>query len=424
MRIIKIGHNKTISTGVLVLMIALLSLFIPTRGTVAGLSSANLLMLCCIGGTIIYHKKPKGIPAFYWIYLLIMMVCMLYHFSDRYPIIHLIEITQIIGLVYLAVTVIRNEKDFASILGYIIVLFGIYAAFGILESLLQFNIFDTISGTQVVYEYANGLRFGLARSRGACGTSINNGMMLVMALCLTAYKIINAKKKTKKYSFIYILILINCFCTLSRAIWLEVCISQLLILMILRPAKQFKIIIKILGVALCAIVLCLIIQPQILLNISNIIGSMFDSIIGTITGDHSSEVGDEGDRLLLWGWVWNSVQPSVTWGMGYANNFSYLTPDGYIKKSIEVMWLYRLYQTGFVGLIGYIFLQISCLVYFRIKWTANKRQNAFDFNCMMFILCMAYFITQFSCAASEDLRFFYFLLGLAFSYNKIKYVEA
>ena len=204
MRIIKIGHNKTISTGVLVLMTALLSFFIPTRGTVAGLSSANLLLLCCIGGTIIYHKKPKGIPAFYWIYLLIMMVCMLYHFSDRYPIIHLIEITQIIGLVYLAVTVIRNEKDFDSILDYIIVLFGIYAAFGILESLLQFNIFDTISGTQVVYEYANGLRFGLARSRGACGTSINNGMMLVMALCLTAYKIINAKKKTKKYSFIYI----------------------------------------------------------------------------------------------------------------------------------------------------------------------------------------------------------------------------
>ena len=424
MRIIKIGNRNILSTGSLLLIVALLSFLIPTRGMIMGLSSANLLVMCCVCATVVFHKKPKYIPLFYWIYFIDMVICMIHHYSDRYPYVHFIEITQIIGLVYLTIISIRTKRDFNKIIDFIIFLFTIYAIFGIVESVGKFNIFDALTGTQVVYDYANGLRFGLARSRGACGTSINNGMLLVMILCLVTYRIFNFEKKRWQYNFSYIIIFINCFCTLSRAVWLEVCISQFLFFLIQRPGKQVKIVAKIFAGVVCMAVLLLIIQPSVVFGINTIINDMFGSIIGTLMGNSTSTVGDEGDRLLLWGWIWQTVKGSARWGLGYATKFSYLTPAGYVKESIEVMWLYRLYQIGFVGLFGYIFLQVSCLVYFGTNWLKEKlKQENLDFNCMMSILCIAYFITQFSCASSEDLRFFYFMLGLAFSFNKIRCEE-
>lgn len=402
-------------------MVAIVSFFIPTRGKILGISSANLLVLCC-GCSVFFNKlKKTQIPVFYLIYTIVTIICMLYHFTDRSLYLHIIEIVQIVGVAYLVVVSINTRQDFEKILKYITVIFAIYGLLGIIESLFHFNIFDALTNTQVVYEHANGIRFGLARSRGACGTSIHNGMLLVLVLSLVTYCLINAKKREKKLYFTaYILIVINCFCTLSRGVWLEVVISQILIFLALRTTKQVKIVFKIvvgIGILLC---LLYIIAPSFIKNVGDIISEMFGSVINTLTGTGTSEVGDEGDRLLLWGWVWSTVQSHATWGLGYAAKFAYLTPAGYIKESIEVMWLYKLYQIGFVGLVGYIFLQVSSLIYF-VKYNFKKyiNKDKINFNYVLLMTSIAYFITQFSCAGSEDLRFFYFVLALAFAYNKI-----
>lgn len=426
MRQLKIGDKYITTTGILFLLFTLLTFFIPTRGSILGISSGKMLVYCCVIGAIVFHKKPKTIPIFYWIYVIDILICIMHHYSDRVLYVHLIEIMQVIGLVYLTTIAVRSKKDFNQVIDCVLLLFSVYAALGIIESVLKINIFDLLTGTQVVYEYANGLRFGLARSRGACGTSIHNGMLLVLVLCLAAYKIFNTSRKNWKYNLAYILILINCFCTFSRAIWLEVCISQILILLVQRPDKQFKIVAKIFLGVFAVIIVCLIVQPSLVLNLNNIVSEMFGSVIDTLMGNSNSSVGVEGDRLLLWGWVWQTVVNSAVWGCGYAVKFAYLTKAGYVKESIEVMWLYKLFREGFVGLIGYIFLQVSCLLYFVLKWRKSnnrKRQAGLNFNCVMLILCVAYFITQFSCAGSEDLRLFYFILGLAFAFNKIEREE-
>ncbi|WP_163200991.1 O-antigen ligase family protein [Bifidobacterium avesanii] len=342
---------------------------------------------------------------------------MIYHFSDRNMYTHFIEIIQIIGLTYMTVVVVRQERDLNQILDFLTITFSIYSIFGIIESVFKWNIFDTLSNTKVVYENANEIRFGLARARGACDISITNGMLLSMIVCLIAYRGINTKKR--RYLIPFFIVLINCFLTLSRSIWIEVSLSLLLIFLSLSTYKQILNIIRIIFSAVILLFFANFAMPQVIQNLGKVFYSMFDSIISVISGTNSSDMQGAGDRFRLWNWVWISVKDSATWGKGYTANFSYPAPEGYIKKSIEVMWLYELFHIGLVGLASYIFLQISSLLYLLKNFFLKKRNEIFSFNLLLLIISIAYIIAQFSCFASEDLRFYYFLLGLGFAYNNL-----
>ena len=123
--------------------------------------------------------------------------------------------------------------------------------------------------TQVVHEHANSLRFGLARNRGLADVSINNGMLLCLVLCIAAYVLIYATKKERKwYQISYILIFLDAFLTLSRAIWLELLITQILIFIVLAPKSKLKIIGKIIAIGVIGALLLVCISPELLEKIS------------------------------------------------------------------------------------------------------------------------------------------------------------
>ena len=81
-----------------------------------------------------------------------------------------------------------------------------------------------------------------------------------------------------------------------------------------------------------------------------------------------------------------------------------------------------LYHVGFVGLSGYIIFQIGSIVHM-IKGHKVEKKVAKDkkitFNYVMLIATVSYFVTQFSCSAFEDLKFYYIMLALVFVYNRI-----
>ena len=417
---ITLGTRKLISLEKLLLFAAMLTILIPTRGEIMGIGGPTFYVLFCAIAIMIKKGRKTKIPKYYIIYLMITLVCIFVHFSERAVFIHIIACLDIIGFCFLASLAIENREDFFSFIRFIVAVFAIYAFFGIIESLLHFNIFDVLTGTSVEYTYANQLRFGLARSRGACDVSINNGMMLCMALCIAAYAMINADKREKKvFTAAYILIFINCFLTLSRGIWIDVLISQGLIFISQRPMKQVISIMKLLALAFVAVIVCAVAAPSVLTSVGNITDSMVNSVIDIITGGSSSDLQGEGDRILLWGWVWSTVQDSLLWGKGYASEFAYLTSQGAVKESIEVMWLRELYKTGLVGMFGYIFFQLGTLIYtFKKREKGAIKKGKIGFNQIVLIICISYFITQFSCSCSEDLRFFYCIVGLLFVYNK------
>lgn len=414
-------ENK-ISLKIGICLVMLLTIVFPTRGEILGLGGGTILLMCCVGCIIVQGFKIKkvSIPIFYIIYVVLNVICMLYHKGDRSYYINLIETMNIIGVTYIILSSIKTKIDFDKFIDYIVYIFMIYAILGIIESFFHWNFFDLITHTEVVYKHANELRFGLARSRGATDISINNGMLLCLVLCIVAYKLINSNYKKRRIYFIaYILIFINAFCTLSRGIWIDLFLSQILIFLSLKSSKKLKVIFKIVMVAMTIFILGRLVAPNLIDKVFDIFNEMIGSIINVLGGSAESSMADEGDRVSLWGWVWSSVQNKALWGLGYDAKFAYLTKAGAVKESIEVMWLYRLYQTGFMGLLSYIFFQLGSIIYATKKMMKKRKREKVGFNYIFIVASIAYFITQFSCCAVEDLRFYYIMLSLLFCYNTI-----
>lgn len=402
----------------------IITLFLPERGSILGVRYSILLIICCFFQFLIAKQKSVKIPLYYWVYTLIEIFLVIIHFEDRTIFYHVIAILQIIGSTYVILKGIRTERQFNQFLNFILIAFSIYAVLGIIESVFHINIFDILTGTTVEYVYANELRFGFARTRGALNVSINNGMLLCLVLCIAAYCIINAPRNRKlKYKIAYSLIFLDCFLTLSRAVWIDIFLSQILIFISLSSKKKMVSLFKfIIGIIILLIIGSLI-SPKLVSSIANILNEMIGSIINVLGGSTTSEMQGEGDRLKLWVWVWNMVQNNLIVGVGYAQKFVYRISSFATKESIEVMWLYKLYRTGFVGLVGYIFFQFGDIIYLIKQWIRERRfrkkEKRVSFNYIVLIASITYFITQFSCSSFEDLRFFYIFISMTFVYNNI-----
>lgn len=434
---IKIG-NYTIKQNIGFLFCELLMFYvlIPTRGRIFGITfGANLVLLICFIGQFLTSKKlTRDIPRYCMAYIIISVFCILIHFADRSIVNNVIAIIKLIAPFYVVVVGIQNMDQFERILKLIVNIFTVYSIFGILETITHFNIFDAITKTKVVHEHANSLRFGLARNRGLADVSINNGMLLCLVLCIAAYVLIYATKKERKwYQISYILIFLDAFLTLSRAIWLELLITQILIFIVLAPKSKLKIIGKIIAIGVIGALLLVCISPELLEKISFVFSGMFSSTYDAITGAETSEVTDMsygvGHRFALWTWVWEKAQGNLIFGSSASNPFIYISPTGYVKESIEVMWLFKLYNTGFVGLLGYILFQagsIKCMIRGNRLEKEIYKDKRVTFNYVMLVATLLYFVTQFSCSAFEDLKFYYIILALLFCYNRIckeKYME-
>lgn len=427
---IKIGNLKfKQNIGVLFCELLLFNVLLPVRGRVLGIPAmASLVLLMCFIGQLLNKKKMVlDIPKYCAIYMLIFLFEYLIHFSDRSFVDTFILIVKMVAPFYIILEGITNMDRFLTMLKFIVKVFAVYGIFGIIETLFHFNIFDKLTGTEVVYEHANALRFGLARNRGALDVSINNGMLLCLVLCIAAYVLIYAtKKECKWYRWCYFIIFLDAFLTLSRAIWMELVITQILIFLVLTPRNKQKVIVRGLLICLCVGIILLMTNPDILEKITYIFKEMFSSTYDAFSGADTAESSEMnygvGHRFALWAWVWEKTQGYLIFGTGYAIPFVYVVSSTYIKESIEVMWLSTLYHWGFVGLFGYIIFQIGTIIHmingYKIEKTVFKDKKI-TFNYVMLVATLLYFVTQFSCSALEDLRFFYIMLALTFTYNRL-----
>lgn len=412
-----------ININTFICKLLVLTCLIPLRGAIFGISGlGGKIRLFSFLLLILWRRSIEKvkIPGFYWFYFISYTLCVL-HFRNSLVPLQIIEMLfAIIGVMYCVLTTIKCEKHFLSVIDFIIAIFAIYSILGIIESIFHWNFFDVLTGTQVEYIGANEIRFGLARNRGAYGVSINNGMILCLEACLTLYRMASSKNITVAYKVAYALIVLDAFLTLSRAVWLYLAFINIAVYLSMSLNKKVSLISKMFIVGLLILVLLSMFLPTALTSVLDIADKMIGSILETfgLTAEEN-EVGDLGNRLDLWAWVWLSVRDSLLWGKGFLTQFSY-NLGNWNKESIEITWLYVLFRTGFIGLCGYLVFQIGC-VYSAIKnITKNMKINLSEkFSFYFLIGTIGYFFAQFSASSDSDLVFYYILLALLISKSNL-----
>ena len=131
--------------------------------------------------------------------------------------------------------------------------------------------------------------------------------------------------------------------------------------------------------------------------------------------------GGSGERLALWGWVWEFVKGNALFGIGFESQFSHVFfANGFwkTKVSVEVQWLYILLQKGFFGLLGFVAYEWYCLreTFRAFRNDLHERPNI---PIVFFVMAAGYFLNLFTCAAFEDLEFFYVLFAIVEGYTEL-----
>ncbi|MDY4836178.1 MAG: O-antigen ligase family protein [Lachnospiraceae bacterium] len=367
----------------------------------------------------LYVKKFFSIGWMRWVYVITFIGSYCIHYYKWSIPIILLFISFFILARYIIITGITNEKLFEYALNIILFVFTIYAILGIIEAFTQFNFFDLILGRSIELYGANNFRGNIYRGHGISTVSINNAMIVYAVWMLATYKIYS-----KKPNFFAIVefVVIGCHLVLifSRMLILIGLISQILIFAKARKVTKLRIVFLILFAILISMFV-----PQ---SDEGVLGSIVQSFIPLFeelkNGRQSTGInwGGTGERLIIWQWVFSKMQKVWLLGNGFETEFAYsyfYQGHQYIKQSIEVHWLYVLFQKGIFGLFGFISYQI-----YSISKIAKNRKlgnhNNISFPYIFLIMTIGYFISLFTCAGLEDLYFYYIFFSLFEAYSIIE----
>lgn len=418
MRSIKINFN------VFCVYLFAFSFFLPNRGAFVGFQYAIQCLITVLFFLLIFLKRKKisleNLPWWANIYLLIILLCVIKHFNTRSIAWNLFDILPALGALSIAPLVLSSKKRFDDFIDAILFTAFFYSLLCIFESIFKINIFDLITADKVSYIFVNEIRFGFARNRGLFDVSINNGAFLLMVECLCTYKMLD--NKSKKYRIFFITIFLAAFLGLSRVVWIGLILSQTIIFLFLNNSKKIKFILS--AVVLFCIFLSVgaMIPNGTINRVYAIISEMIETTINALlaVNTNSNAISQSGlygigARFQLWSWVFDATKDNIFWGKGYYETFRHVYSKDVIKTSIEVTWLYKLFRTGLVGMIGYAFFEINCILS-AVKECITNRSN---FDICFLAMIIGIFVAQFGYSAIEDINFFYLYVGLFFCTKKL-----
>ncbi len=330
---------------------------------------------------------------------------------------------------------IWSRHDFEQIISLMLVLSAMYAALGAIEALTQFNLFDVLFNRSVIAGGANNYRGGVYRGHGLFTVSINNAIFMNMMWSIANYRLCNTSTKKRFWAFIWIIIGLDVLLILSRAVIAVGVLTQLI--MFKKKGMHWTFTRLIMVIPIIAII-CLL-NAGVIVSFITYVKSLFYPILNelfgtTLSASSGEKFAGSGQRFLLWKWVFERVHGNLLFGKGFTSVFSYnfvsTVASGIYagvqyaveKNSIEVHWLYVLYQKGLFGLSGFIVYQISCLRHV-MKAGISTFEKTVSFQYVMRIIVFSYFILLFTCSGFEDLQFFYVLFGLYRSYERICHLD-
>ena len=153
-----------------------------------------------------------------------------------------------------------------------------------------------------------------------------------------------------------------------------------------------------------------------------IVGAYFDESYITLLQENgfTDNPGGVGNRVDLYGWVYEEVEDDIWYGKGYTAKFEhvFVNKDGYnqVKSSIEVEWLRTLFRYGIFGLIGEIILLLSVTI--KAFCTKEAPENGLGFGKTCLSILLAYIIVFFGVMQNQDVQTFAVIIMLLLAYKQ------
>lgn len=375
---------------------------------------------------IIYVKKnlilsKRGCRFFVFINIL-MIIPMIYHkeYIGGFTT-FITNVALIISLFYY----LDSKEKFIALINKLIIGAFILEIISIFEFALKINIFELFASNYTFIRDINSYRFGFLRISSSFYNSINYCIFLFFISMILRYKSAirnNRVKYTKFDRMVYIITLLCATLTMSRGVLLIMIALNIFMYSISTNINQ-----KIKSVILLSSLSIIIIGfiqmigidiLQIIESFINMILSVFSkSAQAKITNSFGTNVQGLGNRLDLFNWVVQDIHGYEILGKGVNTSFEYIVNEyGHKKTSIENQYLLQLFRYGYVGLSMFIVMFINLL---KIQ-IGNLKLKIFgekiSFLSIMLLITMAYLSLMFMVSVGEEVKLFYILIVLMFSY--------
>ncbi|MDF2588866.1 MAG: hypothetical protein K0S41_2707 [Anaerocolumna sp.] len=363
-----------------------------------------------INGKLIKSNIKKAILSLAPFWLNIIYRFLAYAFVGNY----IESIMQMISTFMFCISLciaVKNKRIFHKLLDSLINFAGVLCIYGIIECLTQNNFFNAFRNDPYIE-----IRNGIYRISTTFDHPIVYANYLGLILMVLAFKLCNSESRRKKlkYYFIYGLVYVNLFLTVSRSAIIIVTLFQLILFHTLEQRKGNM-------ANLCKYVIFPFIG--IFSFISLLFGdqntsssSVFQVFIDLFNGGFTSVVA-LGDRFSLFEWVWEATKGNPIFGNGINALFEYQYSYYYVKNSIEVEYLYTFFRFGFIGVLVQVLSFVSVL-----KLTRSNRNRLIrkrdDFNYFMYLMFLSYFVVLFAVTQQTELRTYFILVCLCYNYSK------
>lgn len=414
--------------SIIIYLMAVFVMSLPRRISVGGMYSyhfviiaAFLLMLVARRGKIYLGLKAIGL-----ITILFFAATFIRSFFANQLVFGIGYVLDSVILFLLFINIIREQRSLDIFLKVFIFCMAVYSVLGIFEFFTGFNLWNAVSGAEL-----STIRYGMYRSYGVCTNFTNNAMFLFLSLPLIFWKITESKGKSRSlYIASYILVLCNILTTLTRMAILCTLLFHIVLLFkygLLEYIKKYFLQLVFAGL-IVLILVCFIpsITDKLKMITDMFVAVLDEDVANEISGTFGGNANGVGHRVLLYSWIWETIQGHTVFGLGPNKLFEYhyVTDMGnhMIKTSIENQYLITLYRFGIVGLVLYLLMCVRMVLrMYSVRKTEkrllqkNRRRPTPMF--LMITAIVIYMLSGLSFAYADDFRMLFICLGIIYVYN-------
>lgn len=318
---------------------------------------------------------------------------------------------------------IRTKEQFFKAIDIVIYVAGIISVFGIVEALLHYNVFELLNSTGVPLSSGE-YRMGILRIEQSFGMATNYCNYILFALSLLTYRVqfLTGNKKMV-FGIINWMLILNAFCTGSRAPLIVILCTQFLFLMKTSKKERYKIIAQVLVLLFVIVLIGEILGFSIWSFIESyfyVFLSLIDSSFqSNITIEFGTNLGAVGTRTRLYGYIIDAVKDCWWFGIGAeaAQTFGIEVNQWFTKTSVENAYLSYLLIHGFVGMISFIYFLLFCILNGIKNMKRSLSFERINFSFVFLWTIIGYILDLFTVSVQADERILIVFVALMLVYN-------
>lgn len=387
----------------------------PDYFRIAGINSPIFFEFLIIGLWAMTNRKlPVNVQLWSFIAAATFPVCISLLLHNNFSNIVSTVLEKIV-LVIVIFSTMRNRKSFYKMIDAILTVELFECITAVVHFIFDFNIFSLLSNTTdtAVLGADTQYRNGMPRAEGSFGHAITFAIYLSVCAFLSLYMYGVTKKK--KYIYIYGASFIALLFTQARFPTMIFIASQIVYLLSMTPKKALRIVFKISGIALVALVLAAIFVPSVISALDTI-AKMFVQLlspesIGGISKYNENENSAFAYRFEMMRILPQIIKEDILFGIGTTSGLVFKIGSHY-QTSIDNQYLYSVVVNGLFGLLSTLYWIVAPIF-------ANRKKNdSFVFWSRMAMI--AYAINLFSVAEMNERRIILVLIALIYANKNLK----